>query len=347
VAKTALNIKINATFDELTQLAAEAQRSRDKLDAMAAASKILGKSIDNTDAAVDAHVRSLKVLQQNLDRNSAEYRQAQQEIKRYSKELRNADDENSLFDKGLSKLGGSIKSFGAAAVAAFTFDSIKNFIKELTQSAIDIENYAVATGTTVEQMSNVAIAAKKAGVDVNDLGDILKDLVEKIDILERGDAGEQELNLVRGLRQVGVELQNVDGSYRDAIDILVDYGNATRNLTRDQELARNAMLVLENSNMQFLPSVENLSEELKKQPALTREQVRALKDLQAAQVDFNAEMQRLALRILPGVVDALGAVYMATKRGAKSLISSDAAAYIPGLTLLYTMEKKRELEREA
>ena len=308
MANTVLNLKVNAQFDELTQLNAEAQRSRDKLDAMAAASKILGKSVDNTDAAIDAHVRSLKTLQQNLDRNSAEYKQAQQEIKKYSRELKDAGDDIEKQGSLLDKIGGELKGFGVAMAAAFSVDAIVSFTQELAQSAIQIENYAIATGTSVEDMSRMSVAAQKAGVDVNDLGDILKDIVEKIDILQRGEGGEQENNLVRGLEQVGVALKNTDGSYRDAYDILLDYGRATQDLTKDQKLAANAMLVLENGNMQYLSAVQKLSAEQGRQAPLTQRQVDALKELHEAQVEFNVALQTLAATILPDLLRGIKSV---------------------------------------
>ena len=318
MANTVLNLKINAQFDELTQLNAEAQRSRDRLDAMAAASKILGKSVDNTDAAIEAHLRSLKTLQQNLDRNSKEYKQAQQEIKKYSQELKDAGDDINKQGSLLDKIGGQLKGFGVAMAAAFSVDAIVSFTQELAQSAIQIENYAIATGTTIEEMSRMSVAAQKTGVDVNDLGDILKDLVEKIDILQRGEGGEQENNLVRGLEQVGVALKNTDGSYRDAYDILVDYGRATQDLTKDQKLAANAMLVLENGNMQYLSAVQKLSAEQGRQAPLTQRQVDALKELHEAQVEFNVALQTLAANVLPGLL-----------RGIKSVV--DAFIGLPSL----------------
>ena len=308
MANTVLNLKVNAQFDELTQPNAEAQRSRDRLDAMAAASKILGKSVDNTDAAIEAHLRSLKTLQQNLDRNSEEYKQAQQEIKKYSRELKDAGDSLDTQGSLLDKIGNGLKEFGVAMAAAFSVDAIVSFTQELAQSAIQIENYAIATGTTIEDMSRMSVAAQKTGVDVNDLGDILKDMIEKIDILQRGEGGEQENNLVRGLEQVGVALKNTDGSYRDAYDILLDYGRATQDLTKDQELAANAMLVLENGNMQYLSAVQKLSTEQGRQAPLTQRQVDALKELHEAQVEFNASLQTLAANVLPELLRGIKSV---------------------------------------
>ena len=171
MANTTLNLRVNAQFDELTQLNAEAQRSRDKIAAMEQASKILGKTVDTTDAAVEAHIKSLKTLQKNLDQNSEEYRQTQQELDRYSKKVDDTTLKFKSFGESINDLKQSFVSLVALETVIETFQAIADaavqMFNNIADASLEVQNLANVLDTSAESVDRVRILFERYGRDLS------------------------------------------------------------------------------------------------------------------------------------------------------------------------------------
>ena len=299
MADTKINLRVNAQFDELAQLNAEAQRSRDKLAAMGQAAKILGKTVDNTDAAVEAHVKSLKALQQNLDRNSAEYKSAQRELDRYGAGLKKAQQDNSAFSDSLKGMAGAI-------VAAFSVDAITSFIGGLRDQALEARQSAAALGSTVEEVSKYQQLLRGTGVDMGTFTDLVVDMNEMLKQIGEGDYDEEVNKFDKGLVALGISSRDANGQLKSATQTFNEAAIQLSKMPDGVDKSRIAINLFKASNADAIPFINRVGKELQSTAAIMDDEfvdevIKA--DQEVGKIGF--ELKRLAVQILPDLIDAL------------------------------------------
>lgn len=90
-------------------------------------------------------------------------------------------------DKSLGMLGTAAKAAGAAIAGALTVDAFAGWIKGASDAAAQMESLARLSNSTAEVMSVWGHAAKSVGVEQDKLGDIFKDVQDKVgDFLATG-----------------------------------------------------------------------------------------------------------------------------------------------------------------
>ncbi|WP_213662855.1 hypothetical protein [Stutzerimonas stutzeri] len=90
-------------------------------------------------------------------------------------------------DGDLSRLSGSAKAAGAAILAAFSVGTVAGFVKQSTLAVIQMDRMAKLSGASSEQFQKWAFAARSAGIEQDKLGDIFKDVQDKVgDFLQTG-----------------------------------------------------------------------------------------------------------------------------------------------------------------
>lgn len=299
MADTKINLRVNAQFDELAQLNAEAQRSRDKLAAMEQAAKILGKTVDNTDAAVEAHVKSLKALQQNLDRNSAEYKSAQRELDRYGAGLKKAQQDNNSFSDSLKGMAGAI-------VAAFSIDAITSFIGGLRDQALEARQSAAALGSTVEEVSKYQQLLRGTGVDMGTFTDLVVDMNEMLKQIGEGDYDEEVNKFDKGLVALGISSRDANGQLKSATQTFNEAAIQLSKMPDGVDKSRIAINLFKASNADAIPFINRVGRELQSTAAIMDDEfvdevIKA--DQEVGKIGF--ELKKMAVQILPDLIDAL------------------------------------------
>jgi hypothetical protein len=90
-------------------------------------------------------------------------------------------------DSDLGRLSGSAKAAGAAILAAFSVGAVAGFVKQSALAVIQMDRMAKLSGATSEQFQKWAYASRTVGIEQDKLGDIFKDVQDKVgDFLQTG-----------------------------------------------------------------------------------------------------------------------------------------------------------------
>ena len=304
MANTTLNLRVNAQFDELTQLNAEAQRSRDKIAAMEQASKILGKTVDTTDAAVEAHVRSLKTLQKNLDQNSKEYRQAQQELERYSKTVDDTTLKFKSFGESIDDLKQSFVSLVALETVIETFQAIADaavqMFNNIADASLEVQNLANVLDTSAESVDRVRILFQRYGGDLRDYGDFTAELTEKLSDLSSelragGQLSEQTNKFQQVLKNLGVNALDAAGNVRNIQEVAIEFARGISSLSGSERVNYiSAVMGSPAESARLLTVLERVGVEFDNQNAIINDDfVQRVREFRIEQEKLNEAFQRL------------------------------------------------------
>ncbi|MBU0563395.1 MAG: hypothetical protein KJ890_07750 [Gammaproteobacteria bacterium] len=90
-------------------------------------------------------------------------------------------------DNDLGRLSGTAKAAGAAILGAFSVGVVAGFVKQSALAVIQMERMAKLSGATSEQFQKWAYASRTVGIEQDKLGDIFKDVQDKVgDFLQTG-----------------------------------------------------------------------------------------------------------------------------------------------------------------
>lgn len=90
-------------------------------------------------------------------------------------------------DNDLGRLSGTAKAAGAAILGAFSVGVVAGFVKQSALAVIQMERMAKLSGATSEQFQKWAYASRSVGIEQDKLGDIFKDVQDKVgDFLQTG-----------------------------------------------------------------------------------------------------------------------------------------------------------------
>ena len=304
MANTTLNLRVNAQFDELTQLNAEAQRSRDKIAAMEQASKILGKTVDTTDAAVEAHIKSLKTLQKNLDQNSEEYRQTQQELDRYSKKVDDTTLKFKSFGESINDLKQSFVSLVALETVIETFQAIADaavqMFNNIADASLEVQNLANVLDTSAESVDRVRILFERYGSDLRDYGDFTAELTEKLSDLSSelragGELSEQTNKFQQVLKNLGVNALDAAGNVRNIQDVAIEFARGISRLSGTERVNYIAAVMGSPAeSARLLTVLERVGVEFDKQDSIINDDfVQRVREFRIQQEKLNEAFQRL------------------------------------------------------
>ena len=301
MANTTLNLRVNAQFDELAQLNAEAQRSRDKIAAMEQASKILGKTVDTTDAAVEAHVRSLKTLQKNLDQNSKEYRQAQQELERYTKGLNDVEQkQNSAADSLLNFAKGFIALEAGIDIVQQIAEATIEMFNNIADASLEVQNLANVLDTSAESVDRVRILFQRYGGDLRDYGDFTAELTEKLSDLSSelragGQLSEQTNKFQQVLKNLGVNALDAAGNVRNIQEVAIEFARGISSLSGSERVNYiSAVMGSPAESARLLTVLERVGEEFDNQSAVINDDfVQRVREFRIQQEKLNEAFQRL------------------------------------------------------
>ena len=90
----------------------------------------------------------------------------------------------------LGRLSGTAKAAGAALLATFSVGAIAGWVKESANAMVNLERMSRLSGSTAADFSAWAHASKSVGIEQEKLGDIFKDVQDKVgDFLQTGGGG--------------------------------------------------------------------------------------------------------------------------------------------------------------
>lgn len=90
-------------------------------------------------------------------------------------------------NSGLTSMSGVAKRAGVALAGAFSVGVIANWVKQTTLATAEMQRMAQLSGSTVEEFQKWGYAAQSVGIEQDKLGDIFKDVQDKIgDFLQTG-----------------------------------------------------------------------------------------------------------------------------------------------------------------
>jgi hypothetical protein len=196
----------------------------------------------------------LKSLLVTLGLNSAQYRSDLEGSRKKTKS--SFSDMSKSASEFADKTKTSFTVASAAIIAAST--AALNQQKEL-------ERYAQASGQTVEEFYNMAIAVQTVGTNMDQLGSILGDTEEKIgDFLNTGGGGFQDFADAMGMtkeeaRATALELQKLSGR-----DVLVEMVRQMEEAGVSSEQMNHALEGMASEARYLLPLLTNNAEQLEK-----------------------------------------------------------------------------------
>lgn len=136
--------------------------------------------------------------------------------------VKQATEQLSLLNQSVDSLNGKLSNIAGAFVAAFTVSSISALVSKVGEVSAEISRMSQLSGVTVERFQALAFGAKSVGIQSDKLGDIYKDVQDKVgDFLSTG-GGELQDFFTKIAPQVGVTAEQFRSlSGPDALQLYV------------------------------------------------------------------------------------------------------------------------------
>lgn len=133
--------------------------------------------------------------------------------------------------KGTKKINSSmegmekkVNAFGSKMKAAFSVAAVIGFgaaVKKTFDNLDRIGKVSDKLGIAAEELQKLRFAGEQTGVSVSTMDDSLEKFTKRLGQAQAGTGP-----MVRVLDDLGIKLQNADGSMRSASDVMLDYGDA-------------------------------------------------------------------------------------------------------------------------
>lgn len=133
--------------------------------------------------------------------------------------------------KGTKKINSSmvgmekkVSAFGSKMKAAFSVAAVVGFgaaVKKTFDNLDRIGKVSDKLGIAAEELQKLRFAGEQTGVSVATMDDSLEKFTKRLGQAQAGTGP-----MVRVLDDLGIKLQNADGSMRSASDVMLDYGDA-------------------------------------------------------------------------------------------------------------------------
>ena len=172
----------------------------------------------------DAIQREIVETESNLESLKKQYKEfgsvASQQIKAVGQSLKDAGSNVENFGKKLSGVSGAAAAIGGALVK-LGYDAV--------QSADNLNTLSKQTGLSTDELQRMQYASELVDVSLSDITGALKKLKGKIDPSNAS------------LQRLGVNVENADGSLRDATDVFYDVLQALSEIENETERDQVAM----------------------------------------------------------------------------------------------------------
>ncbi len=276
------NKEINATQKELREVDKLLKFDPQNITLLKQKQEILTEAIGKTTTKLDA----LKQAQAQLDEkmknggevNAAEYRKLEREIattegslQKLKNEAKATGDQMNKSSIDMEKLGEATKKVGEVAATAtkalvdFTIQGVKMMAAAVTSAAAAITKLAVdagkaadeintlssITGISTEELQKFQYASSVIDVDVSTLASSMKKLTSTMSSASKGSGDAYET-----FKQLGVEIQNSDGSLRNSNEVFNETIRALGNISNETERDATAMKLFGKSATELNPLIE-------------------------------------------------------------------------------------------
>lgn len=270
----------HSSVDKTTESMKRMEKQADKLDSSA---KSTGKSISETAKQFDKYGNELTEADKANGRFIDSQGKMREKTGQFVKGMKEAaiaagtySEEVKRSSKSTGDLGVNLPTIakgvgGVAAAAGIAATALVTMTAAVADQVRETDNWAKALGITTGELQALQAAAKTAGVDADAMGDILKDLNEKIGIAFNEGAGEG----AEALAMLGLEVEKI-------IDLPVDeklkiIGDALQNI--EGQAAKSAIgEMLGNDFTLLLPLLEDGNAGLEEMIAKAYESGVALSD---------------------------------------------------------------------
>lgn len=218
-------------------------------------------------------------------------------------------------DKVFNLVGTSLKALSSAAIVGLSLDSIKDKIEGAIAAAAGLKEIAEKTGSTVEGLSQIVVAAKIAGVQSDELAAGLERLAKAM--VDAKDGGPKT---GEALRAIGLSAKDLLGLKTDeAFKLIADRLNTFANSAEKTAVAQ---LLLGKSGANLLPTMKNLAEIGQFLSVTTAEQAEASSSLERhfsqLQAISNELYKTIAYEVVP-VLDDLAKTFIESALHTKGL----------------------------
>lgn len=151
-------------------------------------------------------------------------------------------------EKRMDRASGTARRMATAVTAALSTGAIAAFTKHVIDNADELGKLASQLGVTVEDLSTLVFAAEQTGAGLDDLRLALRRLARGIDEGNKG-AG----TYGKQLKMLGIEVKDVDGNARGAMDILRDMADLFASMPDGAEKTAIAYMNLGDNGQRLIP----------------------------------------------------------------------------------------------
>lgn len=236
---------------------------------------VLDEATSKNKGNIEKLKKALQTLKSSgVDETSAEYRELQREIviaeakqKSYNKELNKLKASTSVlgqasqkmadFGSAVTKAGESLR--GISMVAGAVDVALAGLTVKAGQSADDLNTLSKVTGIGTDQLQKYKLSADLMDVSVESIAKSQQKL--KKNMLGALDGTNEQAQY---FEQLGINIQNTDGSLRNASDVFDDTIEALGKMENETERDAIAMALMGKSANELNPLIEDGGETYKK-----------------------------------------------------------------------------------
>lgn len=293
-----------STLREVLEKAAEAYGENDRR------TQSWAQKLNNAEAELIKMERSLEDNREAINRLGNETETGSGKMARFGDALKATADKLGIqLPEGLKKTIDKLGQFHPKAALAVTvlgalvkiLGETSEKLREMTgvsaEDAAELERLAATTGMNVELLQEFEYAANQLNIPLDSLSDSLKDVTNKA-----YDAANGNEDLAEKYGALGVSILGADGQLRDSYEIFLDLIDALGEVSNQTERDALAMELINESARQLNPLINQGSEGLKKYAqeardagaVLSNEQLKALTDVQKAQLELEAAQKAVS-----------------------------------------------------
>lgn len=252
-----LNKQIDAQKDKIKTLKSALENAANSFGENDKRTKEWQIKLNNAEASLNNMERELKDNTAQMNKTGTAADKMGDEIKQSGKQ---ADDSRSGFEKlgsTLSKvgaaLGAAVVAIGTAAVA--TGKKIWDMANETAEAGDEIDKQSQKLGISAENYQKLSYAMERSGADVEDFKKGTANITKELANMQNGVDGAGSM-----FDQLGISVQNTDGSFKSTEDVLLSTIDALANV--EDETQRNALAnsVFGKSYQEILPLLNSGSD---------------------------------------------------------------------------------------
>lgn len=199
---------------------------------------------------------------------------------------------NNLLTGGISNLTGAL----GGLAAAFSISSMAQFVNDAIQAGDALDELSQKTGTTVEQLSELALVTKVEGMGPEGLAQAYKKLSQAL-----VEAQDSTKDASYAFKSMGIATTDSAGNIRNVQDVMYELADVFSNTQNDAYKVSAAMQLMGKSGTEMIPMLNNGADALRAMNETSKEFGLDWTTEQAAQAaEFNDN-----INVLKGSFDGL------------------------------------------